>query len=551
MKKLGLGLALILAMSIFSVFATAVHAANGTLVVEVHNYDDTPAFFLPGTTTVNVLTTSGTTVATQTIDSNSRATFDLSAASYYVEVYHASGLGLGINEYWGRDTSGYIVSPSMSVSYIFTRSAPVLQSLQYNISNPVVGQPVVASLTVRNVDFFSSRRCSVRLILDRDKISPYDSDQNSGQVTISPGGSYTFRLTFSTLVNDTYYADSVVTAAYGSSVSTDQIVWSNPLTVTKPILFDQNLSASTVVPGQTLAVGYYIINPSTWSVNVGLGFGIRVTSEFYDHPNDKIVSVSPGSAWYFRNFTIPTSAAAGSYDVEWRIWSGTPGTSTPIQIVGWQSGLFAVAEVASVVFSATVPGTPISGAILAVDGAQYTSLPQIFSWMVGSSHSYSWAFFLNDTISSAKGYEWQSCNGLNSSQTGTLAVPAGGGSVAASYATDYQIVFALNPSDGGSTNPNGAQWCKVGSQLSLIAQPTATYSFQNWSISSLSPISILNSTSASTTATINGAGTITANFSPLAIPEFSPWAMLLTLTTSTACLVAIMKRKRQDSLEQK
>ena len=542
-------MALILALSALSVFGTAVHAANGTLVVEVHNYDDIPAFFLPGTTTVNVLTTGGSIVATQNIDSNSRATFDLSAASYYVEVYHASGLGLGINEYWGRDTSGYIVSPLALNSYVFTRIAPILQPLQYNISNPVVGQPVSVSLTVRNNDPFNSRRCFVRLIMDRDKTAPYDFEKNSTQMTIGSGNSYTWRIPFSTLINDTYYANAVSYATYTSTVSTDQLVWSNPLTVTKPILIDQNLSASIAVPGQTLAVGYYITNPASWPVNVGLGFGIRTIGEFYDHPNDKIVSVSPGSAWYFRNFTIPTTAIPGSYDVEWRIWSGTPGTSTPIQIVGWQSGLFAVAEVASVVFSAAVPGTSTSGAILTVDGAQYTSLPQIFSWMVGSSHSYSWASFLNDTISSTKGYEWQSCSGLNSSQTGTLTVPAGGGSVAASYATDYQIVFALNPPDGGSTSPNGAQWCRAGSQLSVSAQPSATFSFQNWSISSLSPISVLNSTSASTTATINGAGTITANFSPLAIPEFSPWAMLLTLTTSTACLVAVIERKRQDSLE--
>ncbi len=550
MKKLVSVLALVLVFSTFSVLATAVHAANGTIVVEVHNYDDAPAFFLPGTTTVNVLTASGTTVATQNIDSNSRATFSLSAGSYNVEVYHASGLGLGINEYWGKDTSPYTVLGGELISYFFTRCAPILQPLQYNISNPVVGQPVSVSVTVKNLDPFTlSRRCFVRLIMDRDKTAPYDFEQNSSQFTITSGNSYTWRIPFYTLINDTYYADVVSYATYTSTIPTDQLVWSNPLTVTRPILADQNLSASTVVPGQSLTVGYYITNPASWPVNVGLGFGIRTTSPYYDHTNDKIVSLNPGSGWYFRNFTIPLATAAGSYDVEWRIWPGTPGTGNPIQIVGWQSGLFAVAEVASVVFSAAIPGTSVSSVILTVDGAQYTSLPQIFSWMVGSSHSYSWVSFLNDTIFGTKRYEWQSCSGLNSSQAGTLTVPLGGGSVAASYVTDYQVVFTLNPPDGGSTNPSGAPWCRAGSQLSIIAQPSATYSFQNWSISLLSPISILNSTSPSTTAIINGAGTITANFTPVVVPEFSLWVMLLTLTMSTACLVAIMERKRHGSLE--
>jgi hypothetical protein len=552
MRKLGLCLILILIFPAFSTLIPKVNAAPGTLVITVLNYDGTPAFFLPGTTTVNVLTTSGTTVGSQNIDSNSRATFNLNEGPYNVEIFHASGLGLGINEFWGRATD-YLVFPGIATGYEFTRSAPIFQSVQYSNPNPVVGQPVTVSLTVRNIDPFASHRCSVRLFLDRDQVSPYDINQTSTQTTILAGNSYIFRFTFLSLVAGTYYADAVLTAVYGSSFLTDQLVWGNPLPVVLPVLIDQTLSSSTALPGQSLVVGYHVSNPSGSSVNVGLGFSIRMsgtTSEIYDPVGDKIFSLSPGSSWYFRNFTVPFTAAPGSYETTWGIWPGLPRTGTPLQTTGWLSGFLTIVGVASVVFSATGLGSSTTGTILTVDGLQYASLPQFFSWAVGSSHSYTWGSYVNDAASGTRQYEWQSCSGLASVQTGTLSVPSSGGSVAASYATNYQVVFAVNPPGGGSSVPSGVQWCRAGSDLSIVAQPESGYSFQNWSISGLSPISVVNSSSASTSATVNGAGTVTANFLPSVIPEFGPWAMLFVLMASTASLSAMMKRKNKNRKSQ-
>jgi hypothetical protein len=547
MRKLGLGLILILVFPAFSILVPEVQAATGSLIVTAQNYGDTPAFFLPGTTTVKVIDFSGITVGSQNIDSNSRAIFnDLNAAApYSIEVYHASGLGLGTNEFWGSAT-GVIVSAGGATGYVFTRSAPIFQTVQYNNSNPTVGQAVTVSVTVNNIDLFSSRRCSVRLIMDRDKISPFDFDQTSSQVTISSGSTYTFRIVFSTLVAGTYYATAVLSAVYGSSLATDQLVWSSPLTVVQPILADQNLSSSIANPGQSLTVGYYISNPSSSNISVGLGVGIRMTGttgEINDRAADKIISVSPGSGWYYRNFAVPSTVVVGSYDVYWGIWPNLPRTGTPIQTTGWLSDLLTIAGMVSVVFSATGLGPSTSGLILTVDGVQYGSVPQTFSWTVGSSHSHTWASFVNDATSSTKAYEWVSCSGLSSLQSGTLAVPSSGGSVVASYATDYQVIFALNPPNGGSTAPTGAHWYRAGSDQSIVAQPAFDYSFQNWNVSTLSSISILNSSSASTSLTINGAGTITASFSSSVIPEFSPLAMLFVLMALTTFLFALLKRK--------
>ena len=545
MRKLGLGLILILLFPAFPVLIVKVQAATGGLIVTVQNYDETPAFFLPGTTTVRVIGSGGVVVGSQNIDSSSRAYFDLNGGSYSVEVYHASSLGLGINEFWGSAT-GYIVSPGESIGYVFIRIAPIILSVQYSNPNPVVGQSVSVSLVVRNIDPSASRRCSVRLILDRDKVSSYDFDQTSSQVTIPIGNSYTFRFTVPSPAAGAYYADAVLTAVYGSSLLTDQWVWGSPLPVVLPLLMDQSLSSSTAVPGQSLTVGYYVSNPSSSNISVGLGFSIRMsgtTSEIYDSANDKVYSLSPGSGWYFRNFTVPSNLTPGSYEATWGIWPGVPRIGTPVQTTGWLSGLLTIVGVASVVFSATGLGVPTSGVTLTVDSSQYSTLPQFFVWTVGSSHSYSWSSFVNDVASSTKMYEWQSCSGLASLQTGTLTVPSNGGSVAASYVTDYQVICAVSLAGGGSMDPSGTQWVRAGSSLSIIAQPDAEYSFLNWSISSLSSISALNSSSASTSATINGAGTITASFSPLVIPEFSPLAMLLVLIASTTSLFALLNQK--------
>jgi flagellin-like protein len=74
------------------------------------------------------------------------------------------------------------------------------------------------------------------------------------------------------------------------------------------------------------------------------------------------------------------------------------------------------------------------------------------------------------------------------------------------------VTFAVNPSpQGGTTNPTiGAHTYNVGQSVSISATPNANYVFSSWTFNG--EIQITNPASASTSATINGAGTITANF---------------------------------------
>jgi hypothetical protein len=74
----------------------------------------------------------------------------------------------------------------------------------------------------------------------------------------------------------------------------------------------------------------------------------------------------------------------------------------------------------------------------------------------------------------------------------------------------YKVSFAVSPGLAGSTTPFGNVWENAGS-LSISATAKSGYVFDHW-LSSTESITFASSSSASTTATISGTGTITANF---------------------------------------
>ena len=73
--------------------------------------------------------------------------------------------------------------------------------------------------------------------------------------------------------------------------------------------------------------------------------------------------------------------------------------------------------------------------------------------------------------------------------------------------------MAFGTSGGGSdstTSPSGTGSYTAGQQVSISATAGAGYKFSGWSATG--SITFAGASSASTTATVNGAGTITANF---------------------------------------
>ncbi len=93
---------------------------------------------------------------------------------------------------------------------------------------------------------------------------------------------------------------------------------------------------------------------------------------------------------------------------------------------------------------------------------------------------------------------------LNGTTTGTISTAA---IITGNYKTQYQITFEINPENAGTTTPTSTNWYDVGA-LDISATAYEGYLFDSWT--STNSITINNQTS----ATINGAGTITANFKP-------------------------------------
>jgi hypothetical protein len=83
------------------------------------------------------------------------------------------------------------------------------------------------------------------------------------------------------------------------------------------------------------------------------------------------------------------------------------------------------------------------------------------------------------------------------------------------YLTQYQVTLASTPSGGGAiTDPSVANlWVNAGG-ITLSATPNNAYRFSSWNTTG--DITVASPSSTPTTAMVNGAGTITANFVTLA-----------------------------------
>jgi uncharacterized repeat protein (TIGR02543 family) len=93
--------------------------------------------------------------------------------------------------------------------------------------------------------------------------------------------------------------------------------------------------------------------------------------------------------------------------------------------------------------------------------------------------------------------------------TSSTIVMNGAKTATATWSTQYQVTFASNSSGTGTVTPNGDKWVTEGS-LSISAVPNSNYTFVSWTTTG--SITIASPSSNLTTASINGPGTIVANF---------------------------------------
>jgi hypothetical protein len=276
-----------------------------------------------------------------------------------------------------------------------------------------------------------------------------------------------------------------------------------------------SLSVSSVSLGGSAVKGIY----TTWNQNgVVLATGFTPTTFTGTSGGSYTVSVSNYLSTVFCHWldgntnptrTLTLTGNTGLTAVYSTTGSCSPAPPTTYAVTFTESGLTAGTSWSVTLNSATLSSTS-------------TSIT--FNNVAGGSFSWSTA----PTLSCGTG-----CQFVTSPSSGTLNVPAQT-SQALTYTKQFQVTLAANPTAAGTTSPSAgsSSWVNAGASLPLAASPASGYAFTSWT-SSTGTLTFASSTSASTTTTVQGAGTITANFKSTAPTIAPPSTVSITINTKS------------------
>jgi len=107
-------------------------------------------------------------------------------------------------------------------------------------------------------------------------------------------------------------------------------------------------------------------------------------------------------------------------------------------------------------------------------------------------------------------------------------------SVSLYYVKQYSVT--VQPTAGGSTSPSGTFWYNAGSTVSITAIPASGYKFVGWETNS--SITFTNSSSATTNAIVNSAGTIVALFK--AVPSSTQPSYTMEYVAAAVVVVIVI-----------
>lgn len=268
-----------------------------------------------------------------------------------------------------------------------------------------------------------------------------------------------------------------------------------PTPTPQPFDFALSVSPSSGTTQQTESV------TATVTASLVSGSPQQISFSASGLPSGASATLNPtaGSPTFSSTLTITTSAS-------------TPAGPYTIIIHGLSNGLVRSASYTLTVASPStatvyfyvsgVDSGGASGIPITVDGQSYTvgSFPLSFTWVIGSQHAYAWTSFETDESPYVSGldtgYAWSytaTSNGLPTAVSGTITVPASGGSETAYY-TRY-VYVTTSASSGGSVSA-GSGWYLPGA--GFTATPNYGYSFSYWVVnggtSTSNPIYLYNPT---------------------------------------------------------
>ena len=170
----------------------------------------------------------------------------------------------------------------------------------------------------------------------------------------------------------------------------------------------------------------------------------------------------------------------------------------------------------------TVDSDPQGPNLVKVDGQSVTT-PVTFNWEVGSTHLLE-AFSPVD-LGNGTRYIWYSWSD-GGARNHSYVTPSRNTTVKAFFKKQYNVTFNVKPPGYGTVTPSGSDWYNESLTIQISATPGPDCVFRNW-FSTTSKITIADPKLPNTTATINGPGTVTANFT------VGVTSLTLTLLNST------------------
>jgi hypothetical protein len=219
-------------------------------------------------------------------------------------------------------------------------------------------------------------------------------------------------------------------------------------------------------------------------------------------------SVSPTSGQYFVSGAAIAVTATANSGFAFNNWTSTGGSFDSTTSA---STNFHMPAAATTVTGNFVPATvqitittSPANLLVSVDGGGFAAAPLVETWNQGSSHTIA----TTSPQSGGTGIQyaftgWSDAGAISHS----ITVPSTATTYTASFATQYQLTTAANPSAGGTVSPNSGNFYTSGTVVPLTATPSAGYNFTSWTGN------VANAGSASTSITMTAPQTVTANFS--------------------------------------
>jgi len=155
----------------------------------------------------------------------------------------------------------------------------------------------------------------------------------------------------------------------------------------------------------------------------------------------------------------------------------------------------------------TVDSDPQGSGFVKID-EQLITTPTTFIWESGSTHLLEAVSPVN--LENGTRYIWYSWSD-GGAQSHNYIVPSFNTTVTAFFKRQYNVTFNVKPPGCGIVTPFGSSWYNESLTIQISAAPDPDCAFRNW-FTDTPDITIADPNSPNTTATINGPGTVTANF---------------------------------------